>query len=169
MVKSPDDFYTGKIYIKKGSVKDLKVLNNIVAFINTIPSILSFQTPGFSAKGYKIKKGFINFLFYQNILYFKQINIDGDNLAFKGKGYIDLNKQTIKLKIDSIIKLKLKNIPLIGKGLSYIIFGKDGYIHIKIIIKGNLDNPKIEKDLGVSIATPFNILKRILTIPFHLF
>ena len=170
MVRSPDDFYTGKIFINRGVVKDLAALNNIIAFINTIPSLLSFQAPGFSAKGYKIKKGFINFLFYKNILYFKQIKINGYNLGFDGKGYIDLNKNFINLKLDAKVKFKLKNIPIIGKGLSYLFFGKDGYLHIKILIKGDLNNPKIDKDLGTNIIkTPINLIKRILTLPFHIF
>jgi len=170
MVRSPDDFYTGKIFINRGVVKDLAALNNIIAFINTIPSLLSFQAPGFSAKGYKIKKGFINFLFYNNILYLKQIDINGYNLGFEGKGYIDLNKNLINLKLDTKVKFKLKNIPIIGKGLSYLFFGKDGYLHIKILIKGDLNNPQIEKDLGTNIIkTPINLIKRILTLPFHIF
>ena len=169
-VKSPDNFYTGKIYINKASVKDLATLNNIIAFINTIPSLLSLKTPGFSAKGYKINNGFISYLFYNNILYFKQIKIKGKNINFDGKGYLDLNKNLIKLKINTAIKLKLKNIPIIGKGLSYIFFGKDGYLHINIFVNGNLNNPKVSKDLGGGIIkTPFTLFKRILTLPFHLF
>ena len=169
-VKSPDNFYTGKIYINKASVKDLKTLNNIIAFINTIPSLLSLKTPGFSAKGYKIKNGFISYLFYNNILYFKQININGKNISFKGKGYVDLNKNKIKLKIHTIVKLKLKNIPILGKGLSYLFFGKDGYLHINIFVNGDLNNPKVSKDLGGGvIETPLTIFKRILTLPFNLF
>ena len=170
IVKSPDNFYTGKIFINKGTVKNLAALNNIIAFINTIPSLLSFQAPGFSAKGYKIKNGFINFLFYKNILYFKQIDINGINLGFSGKGYINLNKNVINLKLDTKVKFKIKNIPILGKGLSYLFFGKDGYLHIKILIKGNLDNPNIKKDLGTNIIkTPLNLLKRILTLPFNIF
>jgi len=170
LVRSPKDFYLGKIYINKGIIKELKSLNNLVAFINTIPAILSLNSPGFSAKGYKIKKGFISYLFYNNILYFKKIDITGENLDFKGKGYIDLKKNKIKLKIDTILKIKLKKIPIIGKGISYILFGKDGYLHVKVIIKGNLNNPTIEKDiLGNPIETPFKLFKRIITLPFHLF
>ena len=169
-VKSPDDFYTGKIYINKASVKDLATLNNIIAFINTIPALLSLKTPGFSAKGYKIKNGFINFLFYNKILYFKQIKINGNNLSFIGKGYVDLNKSIIKLKIHTIVKLKLKNIPIIGKALSYLFFGKDGYLHINIFVNGKLNNPQVSKDLGGGIIkSPLNLFKRILTLPFNLF
>ncbi len=170
IVKSPDNFYTGKIYINKGTVKDLAALNNIIAFINTIPALLSLKTPGFSAKGYKIKNGFINFLFYNNILYFKQIKIKGVNINFNAKGYINLNKKLIRLKIHTILKIKLKNIPIIGKALSYLFFGKNGYLHINILVNGNLNNPKVSKDLGGGIIElPLKLFKRILTLPFHIF
>ena len=170
LVRSPQNFYTGKIYIKKGSVKDLGALNNIIAFINTIPALLTLHTPGFSSKGYKIKNGYINYLFYNNILYLKQIKIKGINLDFYGKGYINLNKNYIKMKIHTIVKIKLKKIPILGKALSYILFGKDGYLHVNIFIKGNLDNPEVLKDLGGGvIESPFKLFKRILTLPFNIF
>jgi hypothetical protein len=170
LVKSPDNFYTGKIYINSGVISKLKALNNIVAFINTIPALLSLHSPGFSAKGYKIKSGFINFLYYKNVLYLKQIYINGVNLAFKGKGYIDFNKNEIHLKLTAIMKMKLKKIPIIGKGLSYILFGKDGNLDVKIIVSGDINNPKVTQDLGKSILlSPFELFKRALTLPFHLF
>ena len=169
-VRSPQNFYTGKIYIKKGAIKDLGALNNIIAFINTIPALLTLNNPGFSSKGYKIKKGYINYLFYNNILYFKQIKIKGINIDFDGKGYVDLNKNFIKMKIHTIIKIKLKKIPIIGKGLSYLFFGKDGYLHVNIFVKGNLDNPKISKDMGGGIIeSPLKLFKRIITLPFNIF
>jgi len=169
-VKSPDDFYTGKVYIQKGIVKELTTLNNIIAFLNTIPSLLSLSNPGFSAKGYKIKKGFINYLFYKNILYFKQIKIIGENIDFIGKGYIDFNKDYIKLKLTANLKMKLKKIPVVGKGLSYVLFGKDRNINVKILVLGPLENPKVTQDIGKSILlTPFNLFKRTITLPFNLF
>jgi hypothetical protein len=169
-IKSPDDFYTGKVYINSGIVKELTVLNNIVAFLNTIPSLLSLSTPGFTAVGYKIKKGYIDYLYYKNILYLKNIKITGVNLDFIGKGYIDFNTNKINLKITAVMKMKLKKIPIIGKGLSYILFGKDGNIDVKIIVKGDLQNPKVEQDIGKSILlTPFELFKRAITLPFNLF
>ena len=170
LVKSPENFYTGKIYIKKGTIKDLGALNNIIAFINTIPALLTLHSPGFSSKGYKIKTGYINYLYYKDILYFKQIKIDGINLDFNGKGYINLKKNYIKMKIHAIIKIKFKKIPILGKALSYILFGKDGYLHINIFIKGDLNNPKILKDFGGGIIeSPLTLFKRIITLPFNIF
>ena len=170
LVRSPEDFYTGKIYIKNGAIKDLKVLNNIIAFINTIPALLTLHAPGFSAKGYKIKKGFISYLFFKNILYIKKLQINGINLDFSGKGYIDLNKNYIKMKIHAVLKIKLKKIPIIGKALSYVLFGKDGYLHVNIFVEGDLDNPEIKKDLGGGIIeSPLKLFKRIITLPFNIF
>ena len=170
MIKSPDEFFSGKIYINYGVIKELKLLNNIIAFINTIPSLITFSSLGFSAKGYKIKDGYIDYLFYKKVLYIKQAKIKGDNLDFDAKGYIDFNKNYIFLKVKANMKIKLKKIPIIGKGMSYLLFGKDGSIDIKMVVKGDLNNPKVKQDLGKEILqTPFNIFKRAITLPFHLY
>jgi len=169
-VKSPDDFYSGKVYIKHAVVNQLKTLNNVIAFINTIPSILSLSSPGFSSKGYKIKNGFINYLVYKNILYIKQAKIIGTNLDFYVKGYVDFNKNYIYLKTQANLKMKYKKIPVIGKGMSYLLFGKNGGIDVKIIVKGDINNPQVEQDLGKEILlSPFELFKRAVTLPFNLF
>lgn len=170
LIKSPENFYTGKVFIKKGIVKELKTLNNIIAFLNTIPALLSLSSPGFSSKGYKIKEGIISYLFYKNILYLKRIKIIGKNIDFYGKGYIDLKTNKINLKITAKLKIKLKKIPIIGKTISYILFGKDGNIDVKILVKGDLNNPKVSQDIGKSILlSPFEIFKRVITLPFNIF
>jgi len=170
MVKSPDEFFSGKIYINYGVVKELKLLNNIIAFINTIPSLITFSSFGFSSKGYKIKDGYIDYLFYKNIFYIKKATIKGNNLDFEAKGYIDINKNYIFLKVTANMKIKLKKIPIIGKGVSYLLFGEDGSISAKMVVKGDLNNPKVKKDLGKEILqTPFNLFKRVITLPFHLY
>jgi len=170
MVKSPDNFYTGKIYINKATVRELKSLNNIIAFINTVPSLLSLSSPGFSAKGYKIKNGYINYLLYKKILYIKQAKIIGKNIDFYAKGYIDFNKNYIYLKTQANLKMKYKKIPIIGKGMSYLFFGKDGNIDIKMVVKGNLNNPEVKKDIGKEILlSPFKLFQRAITLPFNLF
>ncbi|WP_024791934.1 YhdP family protein [Lebetimonas sp. JS138] len=170
LVKSPDDYYIGNVYINNAIITKLKALNNVLAFLNTIPSILSLSNPGFSSKGYKIKKGNIQYLLFNKILYIKKSDIEGENIDFFSKGYIDFNKNYINLKTKAKLKLKLKKIPVIGKGLSYLLLGKDGSIEVKMIIKGDLYNPKITKDIGKALLpNPFNLFKRVLTLPFNIF
>jgi hypothetical protein len=170
LVKSPDNYYIGDIYINHAIINKLTALNNVVAFLNTIPSILSLSSPGFSAKGYEIKTGNIQYLLYKKILYIKYSKIIGKNIDFISKGYLDFNKNYINLKTTAILKLKLKKIPIIGKGLSYLLLGKDGNIKVNILIRGNLNNPKIKKDIGKAIIpNPFELFKRAITLPFNLF
>ena len=170
LVKSPDNYYIGHIYINNGIIAQLKSLNNIIAFLNTIPSLLSLSNPGFSSKGYKIIKGDIQYLLYKKIIYIKKAFIQGNNIDFKTKGYINLNTNKINLKVIATLKLKLKKIPIVGKGLSYLLLGKDGNIDVKIVVKGNLNNPSVKKDLGNAfLPNPFALFKRVITLPFHLF
>ena len=170
LVKSPDNYYIGHIYINKGVIEQLKSLNNVMAFLNTIPSLLSLSNPGFSDKGYTINDGNIQYLLYNKIIYIKKAYIKGKNIDFNTKGYIDLNKNRINLKTTAKLKLKIKNIPIVGKGLSYLLLGKDGSINVKIVVKGDLNNPSVEKDLGNAfLPNPFKIFKRVITLPFNLF
>jgi hypothetical protein len=157
----------GFIQINRGYIKELKSFNNIIAFINLIPSLVTFNGPGFSDKGFKIRDGHINYIYNKGILYIKNGDIKGDNLKFKFQGYIDLINKTIKMNVDATIIVKLiKDIPIVN----YIILGKDGGITIKLSVSGNLDNPKVSKNLTKGIIkAPFDIIKRTLITPFRIF
>jgi hypothetical protein len=157
----------GFIQINKGYIKELKAFNNIIAFINLIPSLVTFDSPGFSKKGFKIRDGHIDYIYDKGILYIKKAYLKGDNLKFKAQGYIDLVKKTIKMNIDAIVIVKLiKDIPIVN----YIILGKDGGITIKLLVSGKLNDPKVEKNLAEEvIEAPFGIIKRTLVTPFRIF
>ena len=169
LIHAPENFYTGNINIHYGVVGELKALNNLIAFINTIPAILTLQKTGFSSKGYIINKGNVKFFIYNDILYFKTIKIQGSTMNFDGKGYINLKNNYCKIKINVIIKLDIKKIPLIGRPISYLLFGKNRYLNEKVVVEGNINNPTIKHDLGIGLETPFILFKRILTLPFNTF
>jgi hypothetical protein len=169
-IRTPDNLIFGKIFINSATIEQLTLLNNIVAFINTIPSFLSLEMPHYSAKGFKVKSGIVSFLLYKDILYIKRAFVDGENLSFSARGYINLKEQKLHLKVKANIKMKLKKIPIVGKGLSYLFFGKDGNIDIKMIVKGDIKNPKVKKDLGKEIIMlPIHLFRRALTLPLHIF
>ena len=161
------EVFQGFIKIKKGYIKELKAFNNILAFINLIPSLVTFQAVGFSNKGYKIKNGFIEYIYHKDILYLKNILIKGENLSFDGNGYIDLKKQIIKMNVNVnlIVKL-LKDIPIVN----YILLGKDGGITLKLTIDGSLKDPKVHSNTTSNIIqAPIGIIKRVLLTPFRPF
>jgi len=157
----------GFITIKKGYVKELKALTNILAFINLIPSLVTFQPVGFSTQGYKIKKGHVEFMLYNNIIYLKKLYIEGENMTFKGKGIINLTTKTLDINIDVILMVKLlNNIPIVN----YILFGKNNGITLKINLKGDMTNPEVSPNVTTNILTgPLNIIKRTLLTPFRPF
>jgi len=157
----------GFIDIQKGYIKELKAFTNVVAFINLIPSLVTFQALGFTSKGYKIKHGYIEYIFYNKILYFKTITIKGENLTFDGQGYINLNKNTIKMNVNVNLLIKLvKDIPIVG----YILLGEDGGVTLKLTIDGNLKDPKVDTNTASNIIeAPLGIIKRALLTPFRPF
>ena len=159
MLWKDSEVIQGFIKIKKGYIKELKAFNNILAFINLIPSLATFQPAGFSNKGYKIKKGYVEYIFYNKILYFKTIKVKGENMGFDGNGYVDLNKKIIKMNINVNLIVKLiKDIPIVN----YILLGKDGGITLRLTIDGDLKDPKVHTNTASNIIeAPIGILKRM--------
>ncbi|NPA81513.1 MAG: DUF3971 domain-containing protein, partial [Epsilonproteobacteria bacterium] len=164
------DDYKGRLSFKNTTMKELEVFNNLMAFINTIPSLLFLQSPSFSQKGYKIKKGYIDFMLLGDILTFTKIDIKGYSADVLGSGYINLKNLVLDLdlqistlqNVDKIIG----NIPIVG----YILLGKDKRNSITVKIRGDVNDPKVETYLIKDIfSMPFNIIKRTLSIPFSVF
>ncbi len=160
----------GTLLIKEGYIKDLKALNNFFAFINTIPALVTLSNPGFDTEGLPIHRGRIDFLYKENLLVFKRIDLRSDALNIKGEGVVDLKKKRIDMllhlqtfkKVSSIIK----HIPIAG----YIVLGKDGTISTAVQVSGTLDDPKFSSKLPQeTIKLPFKIIKRTLELPFKLF
>ena len=161
------EILNGFIDIKKGYIKELKAFTNVLAFINLIPSLVTFQATGFTAKGYKIKHGYIEYILYNNKLFIKDINIKGENLTFDGKGYIDLKKKTIDLNVNVNLLIKLiKDIPIVN----YILLGEDGGITLNLSITGDLADPTISKNaISNILGGPLDIIKRAILTPFRPF
>jgi len=170
-VITPDNSLLLNIHLYDTIVEKMKLLNNIIALINLVPSILSFQATGFSAKGYKIKDGKVTLLLYRNFIHITKGTIKGknNNLNFQFHGYIYPFRKELNLKIKAIINLKIKNIPIVGKLVSYILFGKRGALTIDIQVKGDLENPNVSLSTMEDIATsPLQIMSHIATLPLYL-
>ena len=169
----------GSLKLNKTTVKDVRVLNNLITFINTtpayfeplliLPTLYRLNQTSFDLNGYYIKKGEINFIYdikNKNIkvplFYTKSTMAD-----FKGHSFVDIKNDKLKAKID-IIFLKdyskvINSIPLVG----YIILGKDGNFETSVDINGTLEKQDFQthtlKDTTVGL---FHIVKRTVTLPF---
>ncbi|NPA64842.1 MAG: DUF3971 domain-containing protein [Epsilonproteobacteria bacterium] len=164
------DQFEGNISIVHGSLKNLTLINNLLAFFNTIPALVTLQDPGFSAQGLPIEEGSIEYRYFDQKIAIPSLTIVSKALEIYGSGLIDLQKGTIamEMKLASLKSVSniVSKIPLAG----YILLGDDGKITTSFSITGDLDDPAITTHMTKDIIKmPFGIIKRTLELPFKLF
>ena len=112
------DIIKGHIDIYNTTIKNMTLLNNIFAFINTIPAILTFDfSAGYNSDGYYIKKGGFDFTYSNKSFFISNIKFKSDSFNIKGNGAIGLEDDTIdmSLNIEFLKGLSNKNISISGK------------------------------------------------------
>lgn len=160
----------GTFLLKDATIKEMKFFNNLMAFINTIPALITLKNPGFNDDGYKIEKGLVSFSKFDDILTIKDIKLNGTSADIIGDGKVDLETGDINIKLKiAILKgasAAIKEIPLLG----YIILGKGGKIYTSVNIRGTLEDPKISTNVITDTAiSPLKIIKRAFELPFKIF
>jgi len=170
-VEGKDDTHSqGTFIMHKTYIKDLKFFSNLMATINTIPSLLVFSDPNFDQKGYFVDNGYIEFTQTGQLMHIKELQLRGKNADIVGKGDVDLASNTLNLKLQ-IKTLKtfssaLDMIPLVGG----LILGEDKRISTNVDVTGSLDDPTVETHLILdTLKSPVNIIKRTLELPLGIF
>jgi len=159
----------GTIIIKGGVMRDFKTYNNLIALINTIPSLATLNAPGFSSKGFKIKKGTIEFTLTDEQLTFDSVFIEGSSSSISGSGVINLKSKVIKVDLAILTAREagklIGSLPVVG----YILMGENKSMTVGLQVTGTLDNPKVQtnpvKDV---LLIPFKILLRTMSTPNHI-
>lgn len=159
--------FDGTLFLEQSTIKDLKFFNNLMAFINTIPSLISLKSPKFNENGYEVQNGYFIFMKRGDVITFKEIKLKGYSADISGKGNINLktNQINMDLQISTLkdISNLINKIPLIKD----IVLGEGGRIYTNITVEGTLDDPDIKTHiLEDTIFTPVNIIKRTLQLPF---
>jgi len=158
------DRFNGLLKVDNTKIKDYTVLNNTLAFFNTIPALVTFSVPGYSRKGLKVSEMYTNFEVNKDHVTIKDTKISSKELTITAKGESDLKKENIDLlmEVKTDIGSTAKNIPLLG----YLIFGDDT-VSTTVRVHGDLKDPKVENSVAKSIiVAPYNIIKRTITLPF---
>ncbi len=162
--------YKGKVKILSTSINKLGILQNIIAFIDTIPSLLTFKSPGFNQNGYFVESGEIDFGLNKEFLAVDKIDLNGSSMDLKGKGIMHLESKNLDFQAQLIFAKGLSGIVNKIPLVNYILLGKDGTISTNLKIKGTLDKPNIQTQTAQDVLlSPFNILKRTITAPFEIF
>ncbi|MBZ7963682.1 YhdP family protein [Campylobacter sp. 2457A] len=170
VVGSGVDYFDGEFDFKNTFVKDLKGVNQLISFIDTVPSLLMFKTPTFNQKGLKFQNGKVIFNRKKDLLSFSAINLNGDSVDIYGLGSANLRLDTIDLNLE-LKTLKsasetISKVPI----LNYVILGKNQEISTNIKVDGKLDDPKFHTQiLSDTLKTPFNLIKNIIQLPKNLF
>lgn len=160
----------GVLSIRDAMLTELKTLNNLMAFIDSVPSLLLFRSPGFSEEGYKIEKGEIDFTHQEGNLTINSLALQGDSMDIHGTGWVDLDQET--MHIDLLLRTFkglssiIDTIPVVG----YIIVGESGRVSTGLTIEGSLENPTVKSHLlGDTLNTPFSLFRRLIKAPFQIF
>ena len=166
----PDKVMKGEITLDGGVMRDFKAYNNVLAFINAIPALATLNSPGFSSKGYKIKKGSIKFSISDDKLFFDSVFVEGSSATISGDGVVDLKTKAVnvELAIQTVREIGkvVGSVPVVG----YILTGENkGVVTVGLKISGTLENPRVKtnpvKDV---LLMPFDMIKRTLTTPAHI-
>jgi len=162
--------FSGTITAQNTTILGLSFYNNLMALLNTIPSLITLKTPGFNEEGYRVNKVLLDFSRDNDIITINELKIDGKSADLTGTGTLDLatDKLDIKLQISVLKSLSsaVNTIPV----LNYIILGKDGKLHTNVDITGTMNKPEITTNVISNTATsPIGIIKRTIETPFKLF
>lgn len=154
----------GEVEMQNTIFKNFATLQNVIALIDTIPSLIVFKKPGLGADGYEINHGRITFNLNDEYLGLKRIDLVGSSIDVLGSGIIKLEDKSIDiaLNISTIKALSevLNKIPIVG----YLLLGKEGKISTGVVIKGTLDEPTSDVSIAEDIiSAPFKIIQRIFT------
>ena len=153
----------GEITMQNTIYKDLAIVQNVLALIDTIPALLTFRKPGLGVEGYEVKNGRVDFVINDQFLVLENIDLVGSSIDVEGGGLVNLKNQEldIVLKASTLKTLAsiIDKIPLVD----YVILGSDGKFTTGIVMKGTLEKPKSEVSVAKDILlSPFEMVGRIL-------
>ncbi|QOP41311.1 AsmA-like C-terminal domain-containing protein [Sulfurimonas marina] len=161
------DKYSGVFLIEKSTLLDYVLLNNVLAFINTVPSLITFSVPGYSKNGLYMNHTYLKFDYNKGIYDINEMYMDSKELKISANGKVNLKNDSVdmEMNLQTDLASDVSKIPLVG----YIIF--DGKaISTSVKITGKLSDPKINSALAKEvIVAPLNIIKRTLKLPFKIF
>jgi len=160
------DKYNGVFYVNKSTIIDYKLLNNVLAFINTVPSLVTFSLPSYSKEGLYVDSAYMRFSAKDGKFDISDFYLDAKEIDILAKGVADIKKNTIDvtLNLKTDLGSSASKIPIVG----YILFDKDS-ISTTMSITGKLTDPTVSSKLAKDIAVaPLNIIKRTLLYPYKL-
>lgn len=153
--------------IKETVLSQLSVINNVMAFLNTVPALATFSLPAYNSTGLPIDSAVVGMKFKDKIGTIESLEVFSPELYAKGKGKIDFANKNIDMDIHLKTQAgkNVGKVPVIG----YVLAGDDDDESLSLTIKGGLDNPKVKTSMLKEVVVyPLELLYRVLKLPIHL-
>lgn len=147
-------------------LRDYKHLNNMLAFIDTLPGLLTFRPPHYDRKGLPVTELAVAASLAQGRFDIKSLRLESPELTLHGSGELDLRHQTTDMTFNVVTGAKkhMQKIPVLG----YILSGDEQQASLTLQVKGDLHDPQVKNSAAKNVATyPFQVLKRTLLLPAH--
>ncbi len=145
------------------------IMNNVFAFIDTIPSLMNFSLPDYSSRGMEVSSAVVNLQYMQGVLHVTAFALRSGNLDMQGSGIVDPQRGTIDMDIDLVTAAKgnISRIPLVGPLVGYILAGDKKRPSITLKVTGNLEDPEVQSSaLKDYITWPVETILRVVELPF---
>jgi hypothetical protein len=153
--------------IKDTLLYEMATVNNIMAFLNTVPALVTFSLPDFDTSGFPVDSAVVGMKYKDKIADIESLEVFSPEMYAKGQGTIDFSTKMI----DMDISLKTQAGRNVGKipVMGYVLAGNEDDESLNVKIEGPLDDPTVDHSLMKNIVVyPAEILYRTLKLPFHL-
>ncbi len=167
VAKGTYDEYSVVLKVKNTVMKDFGVLNNILAMINTIPALITFNLPYYSLSGLPVDSLVAGMSVKSGLGTVDSFKLESPEISIAGSGWIDFVNKQIDMDLNLITRAKknISKIPLVG----YIFVGEKKHPSITVKVSGDLDTPNVTHSTFVEVVTtPFAMLFRTLGLPAYL-
>lgn len=163
--KNADNF-SGQIIIENTFLKNLKFHNQLISFIDTIPSLISFKAPTFNEKGLNVKQGAVVFEKKGKIITIKTLAFNGDSVDILGLGNINLDTKKVDFDLELKTLKSASNLIASVPFINQIILGKERAISTQIKVDGSIEDPQFHTSITKQVLKiPFNLIKNIIQMP----
>lgn len=158
--------FEAKIWFKDTYLKEAKSVNQLISFIDTVPSLLIFKPPTFNNTGLKVEEGVIDIQRQNELVRVKALSLKGDSLDILGLGFANLELNTLNLDLE-LKTLKsassiVSKIPIVNQ----VVLGKNREISTNLKVDGSLANPNFRTQIVQDIIkSPFNLIRNIIEMP----
>ncbi|GEM_PF-5826139 len=161
------EHFDAQVEIKQSVLKGFSLYQNLLAFIDSVPSLLKFKTPDFRTGGFFVKEGVIRLTKNGDVVHISAAELKGSHNDIYGWGEVDVKtgvlNGTFEIGLFKSASDILSKIPLVG----YILMGEKKRFYTVLTLGGTFKSPVFKRQTFADfLKIPFNVIKNVFLYPF---